>query len=85
MKGKLNPIWGHQHTDEAKNKISKARIGFQYSNKQKEKFAKLTYKEVRVIKRALKWGISQYKIAKRFNIKQPTISDIKTGRSWGYI
>lgn len=46
---------------------------------------KLMKKDVIEIKYLLKKGMSQLTIAEKFNVKQATISDIKTGRTWSSI
>lgn len=48
--------------------------------------SKLTYKDVRRIKKLLKKGKhTQKRIAKKFGVKQSQISLIKSGKTWGYI
>ena len=46
---------------------------------------KLTIKDVRVIKRALRWKIPQSTIAKHFQVSQALISKINTGKRWGLV
>ncbi|MGM7722533.1 helix-turn-helix domain-containing protein [Metabacillus sp. Hm71] len=48
-------------------------------------FSKLTEENVIAIKEMLVCGISQYIIAKAFNVGQTTISAIARGEIWGYI
>jgi len=49
------------------------------------KFAKLQEKDVIEIRKALANGESQSRIAKRFKVKPPTISDISCGRTWRHL
>jgi hypothetical protein len=44
--------------------------------------AKLNKKQVKYIKRKLNEGYSCTFLANKFNVKQPTISNIKNGKSW---
>lgn len=49
-------------------------------------FAKLTEENVLEIVKLLKEGnLTQTKIAEKFDIKQVTVSDIKTGKSWSHL
>lgn len=45
--------------------------------------AKLTESDVRQIHKYLKAGMSQQEIADKFGVKQPQISRIKSGATWG--
>lgn len=47
--------------------------------------AVLTTAKVIAIRRMLRFGISQYKIASRFGVKQPTIYEIKRGKTWRHV
>jgi transposase len=47
--------------------------------------AKLSEPEVLEIKRLLADGVSQYAIAKRFRVRQTTVSAIKRGTNWGWL
>jgi hypothetical protein len=47
--------------------------------------AKLTEDQAREIKRRLARGESGVEIAAEFGLKQPTISNIKTGATWGWL
>lgn len=47
--------------------------------------AKLTEENVREIKELLKTGLSQSKIGRLFNISQPIICEINTGKIWRYV
>lgn len=47
--------------------------------------AKITEDQVREIKRRLAGGESGSELAKEFGLKQPTISNIKTGATWGWL
>lgn len=47
--------------------------------------AKLTEQDVVCIKKMLADGISTREIAERFGVKQPTISNIKTGVTWSHV
>jgi hypothetical protein len=46
---------------------------------------KLTAENAREIRRLCLLGVSQYEIARRFQITQQTVSDIHVGRRWGHI
>ncbi|MDD3901736.1 MAG: NUMOD4 motif-containing HNH endonuclease [Dysgonamonadaceae bacterium] len=46
---------------------------------------KLTANNVLEILDALNAGLPQWKIAAKFNVTQPTISDINTGKKWSHI
>lgn len=84
---------GKKMSEEVKNKISNSNKGKIQSKQSREKkakaqagekgnSAKLTWKQVKVIKRALRWGICYLEIAKRFGVSRMAISDIKFGRTW---
>lgn len=47
--------------------------------------AKLTETQAREIKRRLAKGESGLELAREFNLKPPTISNIKTGSTWGWL
>ena len=70
---------GKHHTDASKLKLSIVKRG------EKNWSAKLTERDVRIIKRALKIGIQMKKIAIRFNVAPCTISNIKAGKKWGWM
>lgn len=67
-----NLFWG-THQDNTDDMIKKGRkvIGGQ----------KLKVTEILEIKKLLQTGVTQQKIADIYNVKQPTISDLKNGRS----
>lgn len=47
--------------------------------------ARLTSDDVREIRRALTEGVGQPILAERYGVKQPTISDIKVGKTWKHV
>lgn len=91
---------GMRHSDEARIKMSNSRRG-RYSGprhpmygkrhtkearlKNRTSHAKLTVRDVKMIRRARRWGISQRQIAERFSVSRQTISDIDRGVCWGEI
>ncbi|KKM62165.1 hypothetical protein LCGC14_1524500, partial [marine sediment metagenome] len=46
---------------------------------------KLTEKKVLKVKRLLKEGTTQQKIAEMFDVSRMTITDINTGRTWSHV
>jgi len=73
-KGNINML-GKHHSEETKDKMSKAAKGHTHN-------AKLTNLDVKWIKMWLSLGYTGTSIAKAFNVSRPQISRIKTGRSW---
>lgn len=47
--------------------------------------SKLTPETVHEVRRLLDLGVTQRKIAAQFHLNQSTVSNIKTGKSWGYV
>jgi len=74
---------GLKHSIESKLLMSQKRIG-KYTG-EANSHAKLTIKQVKVIKRALRIGISQKKLAIRFGVNTQAISKINTGQRWSDI
>jgi DNA-binding NarL/FixJ family response regulator len=56
-----------------------------FANAIRHSRAKLTEARVREIRRLLKAGHSQRTVALKFNVRQGTVSDIATGRGWGWL
>jgi hypothetical protein len=56
-----------------------------YPRGEKSYLAKLTEAEAASILTALKAGLSQRKIAKRFGVCQATVGHIATGRNWNHV
>ncbi|QIW89883.1 homing endonuclease [Bacillus phage Izhevsk] len=94
--GELNPMYGKSHSDETKRKMSEKMKGKTHSSEAKKKIGEakqgenhplsvLTEDDVREIKKMLNNGCKQKEIMEKFNIKQPTVSAIKTGRIWSHI
>lgn len=79
----LSPVAGSglglKHTEENKRKLSEARTG------EKCFTAKLTNKDVVIIKQLINQGYRQKDIAKRFGVSPQTISNIKTGSRWNFV
>ena len=59
--------------------------GLANNSNEKNGMSKLTSKDVAIIKTMLKNGISQYKIAKKFNVSRSAILKIKLGKTWSNI
>jgi len=91
---------GRSHTDSTKRQISQSKLGKcggenhpMYGKnhsacaklKNRKAHEKLTEEQVIQIKAMLKCGTVQRIIAERFQISQPTISYIKSGRIWSHI
>jgi len=70
---------GKLHTEEAKDKMSKATKGLHQGEKHPR--AKLTNLDIKWIRVWLSLGYTQLSIAKAFNVGQGCISHIKTGRT----
>lgn len=92
-----HPMFGKTHSQDARTKISKAHKGLQageshpmygkhhkIESKRKNALshAKLSEKDVLIIRRASRFGISQKKIAARFGVSRSTIGDIQHNRCW---
>jgi DNA-binding NarL/FixJ family response regulator len=52
---------------------------------EKNSRAKLSQKDVRVIRELLAQGMSQKRIADQFDLNQSTISNIATKKRWGHL
>ncbi len=98
VRGKDHPSYGKPRSDETRQKIREACLGkgFPHSEETKEKIrigkrgeksgtAKLIEHDIRVIKRALSFGILQKKIAVRFGISRQQVSKIKHGLRWSHV
>ena len=68
----------------SENIIHSYRIGIKDQKGEKNNASKLTMDNVRVIRKRLDGGESQYAIAKDFNISQATVYLIKARRLWNY-
>ncbi|MCG3772858.1 MAG: hypothetical protein JW384_04081 [Nitrosomonadaceae bacterium] len=67
--GSSHPMYGKNHTTDSNIKNA---LGH----------AKLSVRDVLIIKRASRFGISQKKIAARFGVSRSTIGDIQHNRCW---
>ncbi len=92
-KGEKHPLFKVPRTEETKNRIRDGRLGFKHSDETKVQFskqrrgkggstAKLTLKEVEEIRVLLDQGISGLDIAKKYNVRNTSISNIKIGKTW---
>ena len=61
------------------------KTGLANNSNEKNGMSKLNSKDVAEIKTMLKNGISQYKIAKKFNVSRSAILKIKLGKTWSNI
>lgn len=77
--GIKNPFYGKNHTYEVKNILSKHRRG------EGSPTAKLTEKDIIVIRELLSQNVKQKEIAKMFNIHNSQISRIKNNKTWSFI
>jgi group I intron endonuclease len=72
-----------------REKISLANMGHAVTDDTRKKIArsvgKLTEDQVRVIKQKLRLGVRQGEIAREFGIVQSLVSQIKSGKRWGYV
>ena len=87
-------MFGKKHTDETKVKISKAKLGklksletriklSQAKSGEKNHNAKLSYLQVKIIRKLLKFKTLTYqKIGTIFNVSKETIYDIRAKRTW---
>lgn len=66
------------------NHADKVRHGT-VGNGERARAAKLSAEKVAVIRRLLADGTSQHSVACRYGVKQSSISDINTGRTWKHI
>lgn len=69
----------YDYTDEQKNKIRLSLYGDLHNS------AKLKNEDVLEIIRLLERGVKSKDLAEKFSIDATTISNIKTGKSWGYL
>jgi len=84
MKGKNNPMFGKYRTEESKKKQSEKMKG-KYRGENSSNSI-LTKKGIIEIKKLLEKEIlTQKEIAEKFGVKQSTISNIKTGRTWSHV
>lgn len=60
------------------------RMGLRTKKGESHHLNKITENDFREIKKLILLGIPQKEIGRRFGIHQSTVSDIKTGRSWGW-
>jgi len=65
--------------------VNKNRSKGTFKKGEKHPKAKLTEKQVIEIKKLIKQGLSNVNIAKKFNTKAYTISNIKRGVRWSHI
>lgn len=73
-------LWIGTHKQNMEDKAAKGRSNVPFGSNTGN--SKLSEFEVAQIKRLLKSGLSQRKIAKQFSVSQPTISYIKNGLHW---
>jgi len=76
--GSKNSYYGKTHSDEIKNKMK-------INRHNKHPGFKLTKEDVLKIYELLEQGLSNTEIAKMYNVKQHTISQIKTGTRWTFL
>lgn len=86
-----NTKWlGKKHSAETRNKMSAWQIGRELPVSTKAKLSnnsynsKLSVEEVREIRELLSDGVKSVDICKKYGISAPTVSRIKTGKSWRY-
>jgi len=81
-----NSVFNLEWVTSSQNKKHGFNLGL-YKKKfgEKNTMSKLTTEEVIKIKYLLKSGLSQYRIAEIFNVRQSLISRIKTGKRWGHL
>jgi len=80
---KNHPMYGKHHTEESRTAIATA-----MSMQRKgggNPAAKLSAEDIRTIKQMIQDGISNKELANRFKVSAPTISMIRTGRTWSHI
>jgi len=63
----------------------RSNIGHTHNQGSKCGVAKLKEEDVLKIKELLAKGVSQREIAEKYNVKQPTISQINTGTTWSHL
>jgi group I intron endonuclease len=78
-KGEKSFMFGKHKTEEQKIKNGDAHRG------SKAGLAKLNESEVLEIKKLLATGVLQKVIMEKFNISSPTVSNIKTGKTWRHV
>tara|TARA_R110000824_G_scaffold387512_1_gene582847 strand:- start:279 stop:854 length:576 start_codon:yes stop_codon:yes gene_type:complete len=87
---------GYRHTTETREKISASHVGREFSVASRKKMseakrygensnAKIKPDDVIEIRRLLKLDVTQADIASQFGVSRYVITDIKRGRTWGYI
>ncbi len=69
----------YDYTEDHKNKLKAAKYG------DKHNAAKLKNDQVIEIRDLIKSGAKLTDIAKKYNVHPTTISDIKSGKRWGYL
>jgi group I intron endonuclease len=82
-KGENHPMYGRHHTEEAKQKMSKAKKALQVG--ERNPAAKLTETIVRQIKFELAVGKKCAPLGRKYNVSAAAISKIKSGINWAWI
>lgn len=81
--------YGKRLSESTKKKISLANTGHIVTQETRKRIAKsvsrLNEGQVRMIKEKLHTGIKQYQIMSEFGISQSLVSQIKSGKRWGWV
>lgn len=78
--GQNHPMYGKKHSPESRAKIAAFLTGKRTSSLRSPH--KLSLQQVKEIKVLLQQGFTQLYIANLYGVKQPTISEINSGKAW---
>jgi group I intron endonuclease len=83
--GNKNAMYGKQHTEESRLKMSETRIRKGVGRGINHNKAKLTDDNIREIRKLFKEGLTATEIAKKYNVSKSTTARINKGLLWSHI
>lgn len=78
-------LWLGSHQDNMRDRDRKGRSGSEKRNGERHGRAKLTEKAIVAIRQAYAMGVSQYALARRFNVNSGTINGIVRRITWVHV
>jgi len=79
MLGEKNPFYGQKHSEETKEKMRENHID---SSGENSAVAKLTYEDVKEIRKKTEMGTKRKELAKEYNVSKSTIDKVVVGDIW---